>query len=154
MDRRAVWYKEPLVWLIIAFPTLAVIGGVITIVLAVGSDDGVVVDDYYRRGLAINRELARDRLAKAYGLSADLSIQKKQATDTIEVRLQANAAFTYPRVLSLSFFHATRPGFDQTTVLVYRGAGLYTGDIDELIPGKWNIEFGNQHWRVVDSYRL
>ena len=51
------WYREPWVWLMIALPASAVVGGIITIYLAVSTSDGLVVDDYYKRGKAINLDL-------------------------------------------------------------------------------------------------
>jgi hypothetical protein len=66
------WYAEPWVWLIIAIPLTAVIVGMITIYLAVSTSDGLVVDDYYKRGKAINVDLARDRAAARYELRAQI----------------------------------------------------------------------------------
>ena len=66
------WYKESYVWLLIFFPLLAVIGGIVTTILAVQSDDGLVVDDYYKQGLEINRTLERDQVAVDYNLDADI----------------------------------------------------------------------------------
>ena len=51
------WFREPWVWLLIALPASAVLGGMVTIWIAVDSDDGLVVDDYYKRGLEINKKL-------------------------------------------------------------------------------------------------
>lgn len=51
------WWKYPLVWMIIAGPTIVVIAGFITLWLAIQQPDPVVVEDYYRRGVEINKEL-------------------------------------------------------------------------------------------------
>jgi hypothetical protein len=50
LKQKTPWYREPWVWLMIAFPMSAVIGGMITIYLAVTTSTGLVVDDYYKRG--------------------------------------------------------------------------------------------------------
>ena len=68
------WYREPWVWLMIAFPMTAVIAGMTTIYLAVSTADGLVVDDYYKRGKAINMDLARDAAAARYQLKASIDI--------------------------------------------------------------------------------
>ena len=68
------WMREPLVWLLIAIPSSAVIMGVVMITLALQSWSGLVVDDYYRKGKQINRVLARDRLAYELGLAAGLRL--------------------------------------------------------------------------------
>ncbi len=74
------WYRQPLVWMIIAIPLSAVIAGIYTFRLAVISDDGLVVDDYYRKGKEINLDLSRDKAALAHGLNADIRIDYQQGT--------------------------------------------------------------------------
>jgi hypothetical protein len=61
------WHRQPWVWLLIALPMSAVIGGMVTLYIAVTTSDGLVVDDYYRRGKAINLDLARDRALRIAG---------------------------------------------------------------------------------------
>jgi hypothetical protein len=53
--------------------------------LAVKSNDGLVTDDYYRKGLAANQTIARSEQATRLGLVAGVRI----AGDTLSVRLQA-----------------------------------------------------------------
>ena len=42
------WYRQGWPWFLIALPASAVIGGIITIILAVNSPNALVVDDYYK----------------------------------------------------------------------------------------------------------
>ncbi len=72
------WYREPFVWLLIAFPLTAVVAGFITLGLAISSDDGVVEDDYYLRGKEINRVLARDQAAATRGLQGRVELDDAQ----------------------------------------------------------------------------
>ena len=74
------WHKEHYVWLIIFFPLLAVVGGIITFILAINSNDGLVVDDYYKQGLEINRTLERDQNAANYELDADIQFMPEMNT--------------------------------------------------------------------------
>jgi uncharacterized protein len=60
----APWWKFPLVWMVIAGPALVVVAGIATVVIAVRMPDPVVAQDYYRRGMEINKSLAAQR-AKA-----------------------------------------------------------------------------------------
>ena len=64
------WYREPWPWLLMLGPALVIVAGAVTVALAVVSDDGVIAEDYYKRGLAIDRVLARDARARELGLSA------------------------------------------------------------------------------------
>lgn len=60
------WWQYGYVWLIIAGPLLVVIAGFITLYLAIRTPDPVI-DDYYRKGIEINKTLnaERDSLAPA-----------------------------------------------------------------------------------------
>ncbi|NPC56984.1 FixH family protein [Caenimonas soli] len=54
----APWWKFPLVWMVIAGPAVVVVAGIATVWIAVGTPDPVVAEDYYRRGMEINKTLA------------------------------------------------------------------------------------------------
>ena len=62
------WYRQPLVWLVIAFPAIAVVGGISLLILSINIDTGVVVDDYYKKGKEINMVLTRDKKAIELGI--------------------------------------------------------------------------------------
>ena len=47
---------------------------------AIRTDDGLVTDDYYKKGKAINMELRRDKQAFNMGLSAQLMVGSDQRT--------------------------------------------------------------------------
>lgn len=61
------WWQYGYVWFIIAGPLLVIIAGFITLYLAVTRPDPVTDDDYYRKGIEINKTLneQRDALAPA-----------------------------------------------------------------------------------------
>ena len=50
------------------------VGGVSTLVIAVRNADSVVADDWYKRGLAINLDLERERVAADLGIAAAMSV--------------------------------------------------------------------------------
>lgn len=66
------WYGHPWVWLLIAIPGLSVVGGITMIVLATGSPNDLVRDDYYKAGLAINQDLSAEQHATELGITASL----------------------------------------------------------------------------------
>ncbi|MGB5604303.1 MAG: FixH family protein, partial [Gammaproteobacteria bacterium] len=70
------WYTYKIVWLVIAIPAASVFAGMFMIYLAVNTDDGLVVDDYYKEGMAINQSLLRDKTATKLGLSAQLRVEE------------------------------------------------------------------------------
>jgi uncharacterized protein len=55
------WWKYGHVWLIIAGPAAVIVAGFITLAIAIGTPDPVIADDYYRRGLDINKTLAAEK---------------------------------------------------------------------------------------------
>jgi uncharacterized protein len=57
------WWRFPLVWMVIAGPAVVVVAGMATVWIAVRTPDPVVAEDYYRRGMQINRTLAEQRKA-------------------------------------------------------------------------------------------
>ena len=50
-----------------AGPGLVVVAGIATAVIAFRGADGLVADDYYKQGLGINRQIARDQAARDLG---------------------------------------------------------------------------------------
>ena len=69
------WYQEPFAWLVLGIPVVAVLTGMIMLSLSIRGFDGLVVDDYYKRGKEINRTLERDQAAVDQALSAQLSME-------------------------------------------------------------------------------
>ena len=146
----APWYRQPFVWLLIAIPALAVVMGIITLTLAITSYDGLVVDDYYRQGLEINRSLARDRLAERLGLACDLELND----GTVAAKLSwQDEDFAPPATIRLGLFHATRQGFDQRVLLSRQQTGIYVGRLAPLAAGRWHAQIEADNWRVQDSFR-
>ena len=51
------WYRHPWPWLLMAGPAIVVVAGFLTLGFAIQSFDGLVADDYYKEGKAINMTL-------------------------------------------------------------------------------------------------
>jgi hypothetical protein len=141
------WYRENYVWLLISFPATAVIAGIITAVLAVKTDDGLVVDDYYKEGLAINRKLERDRLAAEYGLTANLQYAKDN--ESVRLIIGSNNDFVYPEKLKVSFLNASKAGVDKEEILTRSGKNTYLGSNPLLGKGKWHVLIEDNDWRLL-----
>jgi hypothetical protein len=149
-ERPQPWYKVPVMWLVIAAPLSAVIGGFATLYLAVTTRDGMVVDDYYRHGKQINQVLALDQAAARRGLSAVLELDS--ATRGARVVLAGDAPA--PGSLELSLVHATRSGFDRQLTLPRAADGSYRGVLPALPPGGWNVQLSADDWRLVGRLSL
>lgn len=139
------WYREPWPWILMAAPAAAIVGGAITIWLAVVSADGLVADDYYRQGLAINREIRRDQTARDLGIAASV----ETFNGVLRVRLEGRAA--PPEALFAKLVHATRSGHDLRLRLARVAPDAYETALPRLPAGKWRVvlEDPRGEWRVV-----
>ena len=141
------WYQEPFVWFLIAIPLSSVLVGMVMLWFAVDTDDGLVVDDYYKQGLAINKKLDRDVVARQYAL--DSTLRFVHAFDQIHVALNARDKFTYPTEIRLGLYHATRKGFDREMTLTRISDTGYSGPLPELTAGRWYVTLFHDHWRLI-----
>lgn len=139
------WYKEFYVWMILAFPFSAIVVGLTMFRISWVTFDGLVVDDYYKKGLEINRSFERDKSALKYGLEGYL--QANAQNGALRLFLKAKENYVFPEQLKISFLHRTRKGFDQTITL-QRQADVYVGNIAPLIDGLWEVMLEGQDWRL------
>ena len=109
------WYRQFWPWFLIVPPATAVVAGIATVIIAAHDPDSLVVDDYYRQGLAINRDLARIRNAEQLGMSGTLTIN----IDSRMVTLQLDNIKPDTEELTLRFIHPLRAHKDQQTLLHY-----------------------------------
>jgi len=142
------WYKEPWPWLLMAGPAGVVVAGILTLWLALAHDDGLVADDYYKQGLAINRTIARDAQAQALGMDAHISFR----AGGVSVALRGDA----PEALTLSLVHPTRAGQDHLVRLQRAGDGRYEGAFEVPSQGTWHVELADAagRWRLVGDWSL
>lgn len=146
------WYREPWPWILAAGPLIVVIAAIYTAWLAVISNDGLVTEDYYKKGLSANQTIVRSELASKIGLVAAVRI----VGDTLSVRLQASdQGFVMPPTLMLTISHPTRAGLDQSRLLV-RDGDLYSGEIRLPAAGHWLVllEDERKTWRLMGNVIL
>lgn len=146
------WYREPWPWLLMAGPVAVIIAGVITVWMAVRSSDGLVVDDYYKQGLAINQTISRDRVAVERGYAAALSFDG--SGKAVSVRLDALTGQARPDHLMLRILHPTRAGQDRLLLLRKAAEGHYSGVGRAPESGRWNLvlEDRSAEWRLTGSF--
>ena len=145
--RAQAWYRERWPWILIAGPAIVVAASLVTAWLAIRSDDGLVVDDYYKRGLAINRTLGRNDTAARLGVTARLYL----ADGRIRVLLGAAGA---PVALSLRLVHPTRSGMDQNLNLPAVRPGEYEAQAQPLLAGRWHVVLESADWRLAGDWML
>jgi hypothetical protein len=137
------WYRHRWPWLLMAGPAAVLVAGAITTWIAFASADGLVAEDYYKQGLAINKRIAREEEAARQGISAEVLLEK----NAIRIRL----SHTAPEAIFVHLAHATRSGYDQRVRLTPNGAGVYEAALPPLAPGRWRIAIEDPRgaWRIV-----
>lgn len=145
------WYREPWPWILMAGPAAVVAGSVVTAYLAVAHDDPLVVDSYYKEGLAINRVLERDRAARQAGYQARLLFSE----DGSRVRVHLAAASALPDSLRLHMVHPTRAELDRAATLRATQAGWYEGEIGLSAAPRWRVQLEDDRrgWRLTGEWR-
>jgi uncharacterized protein len=136
------WYRQRWPWLLIAGPAIVVVASFVTFWIAASTDDGVIADDYYKRGLLVNRDLEREARAAALGISGMLRVAPDGAA-TLE--LTGGAA---PATLRLLLAHPTRSGQDRAVVLTRGPGGVYVGTIAPPPAGRVLVTVEGDGWRL------
>jgi len=143
------WYRQPWPWILMAGPAAVLVAGVITTWIAFATSDGLVAQDYYKQGLAVNKVLAKEEAAARLGLGARIEL----AGDRHRIVVSLTGA--QPAELRVRFAHATRSGFDLALGLIRVGEGRYEAAVPHALPqGRWNvhIEAPQGEWRLAGEW--
>ena len=132
------WYRQFWPWFLIALPGSVVVASMVTIWLAASTSDSLVRDDYYKEGLAINQQRAREHIAASLGVR--LSIDYDAATGLVTVQMNDAPVGNVPH-LDLSLVHPTLSGKDARAQLMPVGERQFTGKLE--------VEDGGIDWHVV-----
>lgn len=115
--------------------------------ISVETADGLVTDDYYKQGKAINEVLVRDKKAAELGLSAVIDFNSSDSA--IILQFDKGLLEYYPKTLTLHVQHATRERND-LTVLLHHGIGdRYIGHLTHKISeGIWYFGIDHEQWKL------
>jgi hypothetical protein len=143
------WYREPWPWFIMAGPAIVVVAGISTAVIAVRSFDGMVADDYYKQGLAINRVIAREAAARRMGVAASVAFGAGKTR--VRVVMGDGAR---PASLTLALVHPTLPREDQSVVLAMTAPGVYEARLRAPSGRRYalRLEDGEGRWRLAGQW--
>jgi hypothetical protein len=137
------WYHQLWPWLLISGPLAVILAGAATMWIAFTSADGLVAEDYYKQGLAINKRLARAEAAERLGITARIELEPRR----VRVHLTGAA----PEALFVQLAHATRAGYDVRLRLAPAAPGDYQAEIGTLPLGHWRIVIEDPRgtWRIA-----
>mgnify|MGYP006269934465 CR=1 FL=1 len=120
-----------------AGPVIVVVAGFVTAWIAIKTNDGLVEDNYYKVGLAVNQQLHQKKLAAELGLKAELTFV--EPTDQISVVLSGLQPAAMPETLQLKLVHPTRKGEDQLLQLRHQGKQYVAQLANMPSAGRWNV---------------
>ena len=136
-----------MVWLVIAIPVTAVIVGAIMLTISIQTFDGLVEDDYYKKGKEINQVLERDEFAHNNGIYAAVNMDEK--TGIIVIDLNSEANYSFPEQLGLSLLHPTVSAQDVKLLLKKGPDGRYYAELlRPLSKGRWYLRISEPNWRL------
>ncbi len=141
------WYRQAWPWVLIALPLTSVVASFTTLYIAMQDPDGLVKDDYYDTGVAIQARTERMMTARQMGLAGELVLAPDGGK--LAFRFEDNAPADAPS-LTLALRHATRAQYDADLTLAAVSDG-YAGVLQEpLAPGNWNIRLAppDKAWRI------
>jgi hypothetical protein len=130
------WYRQFWPWFLIGLPACAVVASLYTLYIAQRGSDDLVVDDYYRDGLAINRQLEKRDYAIQAGISARLALRERDIAVTLDGPVGA-------RELRLRLSHPLESDRDFEVTLLQATADTYRARLPEAPAPRW-------HW-VLDA---
>lgn len=148
------WYKQFWPWFLIGLLCSSVAFSLIYLTLSIRYFDGSVGSDYYKRGLAINEQLAKQEHARDLGLSASLRADPR--TGDVVVDLQGERR---PERLYLTLIFPTSSDFDRELVLPHVREGRYVATIDEPLRHRWYLQLQPEagedaEWRLTGEARF
>ena len=146
------WYRHRWPWLLMLGPFIVIVAAMITLWLALRSNDGLVADDYYKQGLAVNQVTSRDRLAVELGVGGDVALDADRRL--IRVLLRRGRLAEMPAVLVLKLSHPTRSGFDHSFRLQRDDSGSYSAAFTGDLSGRWHVSLEDEGrlWRLAATW--
>lgn len=138
------WYRQFWPWFLIALPGCVVVAALYTVYIAYSGADDLVADDYYKYGLAINRQLEKEQRGLELGISARLNVSADHVTAHVTGPVDAAS-------LSLLLSHPLEADRDFPLTLARIAPGIYQAVLPAPIAPRW-------HWTLAldqaDGWRL
>ena len=134
---------------------LSVTANMTMLYFSITSNDGLVEDNYYSKGLNYQKEIDREKLQQKLGWTALLNHTSN--TYTVIARNINNTPLEHANI-SLNFFRPSKSGFDQDIFLKEVNPGIYQADVDLKLKGNWNvtteIRKNNSLWKKKEKITI
>lgn len=148
------WYKQFWPWFLMGLLMLSISVSSTFAFLAIRSADGMVQEDYYEHGRAINMVLAKQERAADLGLTARLRLDPL----TSDVVLDLEGAEDFPAALDLELIFPTQDDRDIELTLEHVRNGRYLGQAPDNLRYRWYLQLQPRgdapEWRLVGEARF
>lgn len=147
---RQPWYKQFWPWFLIILPSVVVVAAIATVYIAIKHSDELVMDSYYKEGLAINQQLSQDQQARRQAVVAKLYLDPSR-----DMRLQLSGeGLAQINHLQLRLQHPTTEALDQSVVLTRRDGEWFEGRLGATTEGRWYVTLQPFHSEEYGNWRL
>ncbi|MFG6138614.1 MULTISPECIES: FixH family protein [Halomonas] len=148
------WYKQFWPWFLIGLLGASVTFSLVYLALSIHYFDGTVAEDYYKEGLAINQQIAKQEEARALGLSA--ALRADPTTGDLVIDLAGEAR---PERLTLTLIFPTESQRDRRLTLEHVRAGRYVTMLEAPLRHRWYLHLepddgGEPAWRLTGEARF
>jgi hypothetical protein len=126
-----------------------VIAGIITIIIATNNADSLVKEDYFKEGLAINKAIGRQNVAKELGLSFRLTVNSDNS-----LSLTSSTDYQSP-VIYLAIQHPVDENKDQILVFNRQDRSTYTTAEPinlQSVNYRLNLAPADQTWEILTRW--
>ncbi|TCJ16290.1 hypothetical protein EZJ19_05140 [Parasulfuritortus cantonensis] len=150
LEKKTVWWSEPMVWLLITLPLTAVIAGTLTVWIAVKNADTLVKEEHVKDGMGIAKVADRDIKAAQLGVVATLQAEPGRLV------LKLSGHFAKPQSgLTLTLVHPTDERQDMVLLFSPAGPDSYATAYASLPAGKRLLELapGDRSWRLAGQWQ-
>ena len=146
------WYAQVWPWLLMMGPGIVVIAAMYTGWLAFSRQDAMVVDDYYKQGLAINRDLRRDSVATAQALT--FKGRYDPSNGKLNGTLLSFGTPTSGKIL-IHLAHPTQPEKDIHLTAQSNEHGDFSVELPMLERTAWQVlvESDRGDWRLTGTWK-
>ncbi len=148
------WYKQFWPWFLMGLLMLSISVSSTFAFLAIRSADGMVQEDYYEHGRAINMVLAKQERAAELGLTASLRIDPL----TSDVVVDLEGGESYPEALDFELIFPTQDDRDIELTLEHVRDGRYLGQAPDNLRYRWYLQLqprsDEPEWRLVGEGRF
>ena len=145
------WWQNRWPWIILGMLGSTILACMITIVIAVKTQDSLVADDYTRHGKGINQRLEKDQEAQRRGITLVPTATRQPDGAVVFVLVYtAPERSPPPEFLRLHLAHPTIGAQDRSLALVQTAPGRYQAQATEFMAGYWHLSAEDPAglWRV------